>query len=376
MVSSVSDIYTKSQDVSCMVFIYEIPLQNALLDQKHALKPAKWKSDCQLRIVDERTMQETIITVPTSAVAKNAAIAKPVVIDKYVKQGANKLRVQSIGERFCLVVRLIASRSLGDVLSDMSKIDDAAENLNWGKEALLTQLGAGDEDDELMVTELDVSLKDPLSCARIKTPARGRDCQHFTCFDLETYLQYANRYGSWKCQLCSKELNPREIKVCQRFQEILSKTDSETESCKLNAEFEISNAKREVIGEKGKIDGIDAKKPDAGAAAHDNLQLHQAAVPAGTLEEQLQQTNLWCALCCSRAGEALGGPLGVPCMQCSVPCEPGVSCRHLLGAKHDTRLDLAACRLQGVYKGGGRLLPEPSTQCQRWKGVAVRQRRH
>ena len=66
-----------------MVFIYEIPLQNALLDQKHALKPAKWKSDSQLCIVDERTMQEeTIITVPTSAVAKNAVIAKPIVIDK------------------------------------------------------------------------------------------------------------------------------------------------------------------------------------------------------------------------------------------------------------------------------------------------------
>ena len=164
-----------------MVFIYEIPLQNALLDQKHVLKPAKWKNDCQLRIVDERTMQETIITVPTSAVAKNAVIAKPVVIDKYVKQGANELRVQSIGERFCLVVRLIASRSLGDVLSDLSKFDDAAENLKWGKEALLTQLGAGDdEDDELMITELDVSLKDPLSCARIKTPARGHDCHGAT----------------------------------------------------------------------------------------------------------------------------------------------------------------------------------------------------
>ena len=80
-----------------MVFIYEIPFF-----RKHALEPATWKSDSQLCIVDERTMQETIITVPTSAVAKNAVIAKPVVIDKYVKQGANKLRVQSIGERFCL----------------------------------------------------------------------------------------------------------------------------------------------------------------------------------------------------------------------------------------------------------------------------------
>ena len=43
-----------------------------------------------------------------------------------------------------------------------------------------------------------------------------------------------------------KELNPKTIKVCKRFQEILSRTDVEVENCKLNRDFEITNAKCEA----------------------------------------------------------------------------------------------------------------------------------
>lgn len=177
-----------------------------------------------------------MITVPTSVVPKTATIAKPVIVNDFVKEGANKLRVQSIGERFCLVVQLVAARDAADVLNEMSSVSSVSENLEWGRNALLKQLGHGDEDedDDLVVTELDVSLKDPLSCARIKIPARGKDCQHFTCFDLETFVQYASRYATFKCQLCSKELNPKEISVCKRFQAILDKMDPEVDRYKLS----------------------------------------------------------------------------------------------------------------------------------------------
>jgi hypothetical protein len=48
----------------CMVFIYEIPLQNALLDTKQPLRPARWKNPDQLRVLNEDTMQETVHTHP------------------------------------------------------------------------------------------------------------------------------------------------------------------------------------------------------------------------------------------------------------------------------------------------------------------------
>jgi hypothetical protein len=49
-----------SRQVHCMVFIYEIPLQNALLDTKQPLRPARWRNQDQLRVLNERTMQETV----------------------------------------------------------------------------------------------------------------------------------------------------------------------------------------------------------------------------------------------------------------------------------------------------------------------------
>jgi len=160
--------------VHCMASIFEIPLQNGLLDQKHPLKPARWKIDSQLRHINQRTMEETVIPVATAAVPKNSVVAKPVLLDDYVRDGENQLRVQSIGERFCLVVQLVASRDIGEVLAQISSDADPVENLQWGKDALLQQLGHGEDDDDIVVTELEVSLKDPLSCARIKTPARGQ----------------------------------------------------------------------------------------------------------------------------------------------------------------------------------------------------------
>ena len=286
--------------VEAMVFIYEIPLQNALLDQKkEPLRPARWKNDCQLRVVDGRTMQETIITVPTDKVSKDAIVAKPVVIDDYVKEGLNTLRVQSIGERFCIVVRLVAVREMGAVLAEMSSVKNVEENLEWGKTALLKQLGHGDEDDDLVVTELEVSLKDPLSCGRIKMPARSMNCQHFTCFDLETFLQYGSRYNSFKCQICNKELNPDDVRVCKRFEQILAKCDPDADSCKLNAEFEITNAKKqEDEAKEERTSSDDAKVGQAGdlgsssdKALEDDV---SQSAPSGSPEEQLAATNLWC----------------------------------------------------------------------------------
>ena len=40
----------------------------------------------------------------------------------------------------------------------------------------------------------------------------------------------------------SKELNPNTVTVCKRFQTLLDEVDPEADSCKLNAQFEISNA--------------------------------------------------------------------------------------------------------------------------------------
>ena len=171
-------------------------------------------------------------------------------------------------------------------------------------------------------------------------------------------------------------MNPREIRVCQRFQAILSKTDIETESCKLNAEFEIINAKRESLGEasgdEGKGAGSGDKKGDSagGAAANDEAQPQQPAAPAGTLEEQLQQTNLWCGLRCPRAGDAAGCVVGGRAVLRAVLVEP-VS--RILRGRDGLCRDVSAVRWEdgGGVDGERRRVSSGGSSSHRHRGCAT-----
>ena len=49
---------------------------------------------------------------------------------------------------------------------------------------------------------LKVFLKCPITCKRISLPARGHDCKHIQCFDLEAYLQINCERGNWRCPVC------------------------------------------------------------------------------------------------------------------------------------------------------------------------------
>jgi MIZ/SP-RING zinc finger. len=58
---------------------------------------------------------------------------------------------------------------------------------------------SGGGDDGIETTLDKVSLKCPITQRRITIPARGHDCKHIQCFDLESYLKLNVDKGNWKC---------------------------------------------------------------------------------------------------------------------------------------------------------------------------------
>ncbi|KAF6302215.1 zinc finger MIZ-type containing 2 [Rhinolophus ferrumequinum] len=59
-------------------------------------------------------------------------------------------------------------------------------------------------EDGVEQTAIKVSLKCPVTFRRIQLPARGHDCRHIQCFDLESYLQLNCERGTWRCPVCNK----------------------------------------------------------------------------------------------------------------------------------------------------------------------------
>uniref|UniRef100_A0A4W6EZV2 Zinc finger MIZ-type containing 2 n=1 Tax=Lates calcarifer TaxID=8187 RepID=A0A4W6EZV2_LATCA len=60
-------------------------------------------------------------------------------------------------------------------------------------------------EDGVEQTAIKVSLKCPITFRRIQLPARGHDCRHIQCFDLESYLQLNCERGTWRCPVCNSD---------------------------------------------------------------------------------------------------------------------------------------------------------------------------
>eukprot|EP01001_Neometanema_parovale_P009134 NODE_5383_length_951_cov_53.745169_g5167_i0.p1 GENE.NODE_5383_length_951_cov_53.745169_g5167_i0~~NODE_5383_length_951_cov_53.745169_g5167_i0.p1 ORF type:complete len:253 (-),score=10.52 NODE_5383_length_951_cov_53.745169_g5167_i0:191-859(-) len=64
------------------------------------------------------------------------------------------------------------------------------------------------DDGDIVVTggSAKLSLRDPMTFARIKLPVRGAECDHLECFDLTVLLSSANERPltfDWRCPVCS-----------------------------------------------------------------------------------------------------------------------------------------------------------------------------
>ncbi|KAJ3046124.1 SUMO ligase siz1 [Rhizophlyctis rosea] len=86
---------------------------------------------------------------------------------------------------------------------EQSDIDEVVNHLIWS-----TIAGEGDdiEDDGIHVGPQRVSLRDPLSMLRIRTPVKGRGCRHLGCFDLDTYVRLNESLPKFKCPVCDAKL--------------------------------------------------------------------------------------------------------------------------------------------------------------------------
>lgn len=104
------------------------------------------------------------------------------------------------------------------------------------KEALAfitLSLAQSSRDDELELLDQHVSidLVDPFMSKIFNIPARGKNCIHRECFDLEEFLRgRASRFSrgssdpdKWRCPICKKDARPSELVVNEFLLEVRGK---------------------------------------------------------------------------------------------------------------------------------------------------------
>lgn len=89
-------------------------------------------------------------------------------------------------------------------------------------------------DDDLVIATSSISLRCPLTYARMNYPTRSIECDHIQCFDGLSFLTMQERIPTWICPVCLKQIGQRSLAISDYLVEILRDTSEDTESVNLN----------------------------------------------------------------------------------------------------------------------------------------------
>tara|TARA_B110000208_G_scaffold32891_1_gene43303 strand:+ start:113 stop:2113 length:2001 start_codon:yes stop_codon:yes gene_type:complete len=185
--------------------------------------------------------------LPTSKTAKNNGVA--VDITRYVRTGAmaNEVKfldnmpgtsgalrlrallvrvvapisvetmMQRIGNANMEVAAISKARSARLLFSPLSSKPESSASASSSSSSSSAAAAAAVPDpdaiEEMVATRMRLSLRCPLSLARLGVPARGAKCKHVSCFDLKTFLTFNKNKEGWKCPVCDLKVAPHSLVV-------------------------------------------------------------------------------------------------------------------------------------------------------------------
>jgi len=127
------------------------------------------------------------------------------------------------------------------MLVEVTSVDELIDRLRKGKfvskeDVLAERRQSVADDDEIVAGEQKMSLKCPLSYARINLPARSKKCVHPQCFDATSWYSMMEQTTTWLCPICEKVLEPEELILDGYFNDILDSTPDTVEDVIVEAD--------------------------------------------------------------------------------------------------------------------------------------------
>ncbi|XP_077268216.1 zinc finger MIZ domain-containing protein tonalli isoform X3 [Temnothorax americanus] len=209
-----------------------------------------WRSDLELQLKcfhhEDRQMntnwpQSVQVSVNATPLVidrgDNKASHKPLYLKDVCQAGRNTIQITVTAcccnmcvirlQSHLFVLQLVHRPSVRSVLQGLLRkrlltADHCITKIKRNFSNTMSNNGIQSEKDVVEQTALKVLLKCPITHKRITLPARGHECKHIQCFDLESYLQMNCERGNWRCPVCSKSAQLEGLEVDQYMWGILN----------------------------------------------------------------------------------------------------------------------------------------------------------
>ncbi|CAH2351614.1 hypothetical protein CLIB1423_04S02036 [[Candida] railenensis] len=133
---------------------------------------------------------------------------------------------------YCYIVENVSSSEILDRVLSNRHIHYNATTSQIQKEYAGVD-GDDDDDDDIIVATHSISLRDPVTRARMNYPCKSIFCEHIQCFDALAYIQLQSQVPTWQCPICNKDVNVNDLAISDYYHEILRMTDSEVDNVSL-----------------------------------------------------------------------------------------------------------------------------------------------
>ncbi|ULU12232.1 hypothetical protein L5515_001590 [Caenorhabditis briggsae] len=208
---------------------FEIQLRFFNITEPAAQQKDDFPVNCSVRINDQQvTLPNIIPTNKPNAEPKRPS--RPVNITQYVQNYRGFKRDHNIVIDWLSDRRVYAAgvyfvhRLNSDILFQrLDSNNGKHRSISATKEEVMKKLSGGEDD--IAMDQLVISLLDPLSKIRMKTPVRCEDCTHLQCFDLMSYLMMNEKKPTWQCPVCSGYCPYDRLIVDDYFLDMLAKVD-------------------------------------------------------------------------------------------------------------------------------------------------------
>ncbi|PAV82825.1 hypothetical protein WR25_21997 isoform I [Diploscapter pachys] len=240
--------------------------------------PDEFPLQCVVRIDDTNvTLPNIIPTNKPNVEAKRPS--RPVNITPYCQpprdQGNHRMVIEwTADKRVWAVLINVVHRVNADILKAKAINNPAFHRSYEETKSVIIRRLSGDDEDGIQMDQLKISLLCPktrqkvmsrdmeklenegkeaeyagdyLSKTRMRIPARGRDCTHLQCFDLEAYLMMNEKKPTWKCAVCSSNTPYSKLIIDKYFERMVNSVDPSFSEVELLKDGNYQTIKEDVF---------------------------------------------------------------------------------------------------------------------------------